>query len=369
LLIYLGEFFERPGLGVLLPELTNNATADFAFWLEQYDGDPIALDVTSSGGAPVSALEKFRAELLRLISAKPSSKKRIFPLALVAAAAVGITASAAFLLPSSEFTPEVEGQQQAASLPETNVFDIQHLVAVVKMPVAPANSEASQPTSTVGSNFAQLAETLPEGEFRDAVSSGGQSPLMVTLPAGSFEMGSDRQETGYDKNELPKNRVEIPVPFAIAKFEVTEAEFQVYLSDAGITSDRNCEVYQDYTWVVKSSAEYLKTTSYADDMPANCVSWREATNYAEWLGSKTGFTYRLPTEEEWEYAARAGTNTAYSFGNSYEQGCAFMNGVDVAAKEAQPELIGAFCNDGFAELAPRGSLEPNAFGLHEGMDR
>lgn len=201
-------------------------------------------------------------------------------------------------------------------------------------------------------------------EFRDPMAGDGQGPLLVALPAGRFEMGSDREETGHDKNEYPKHPVEITTPFAIGKYEVTAAEFRAFLIDTGKDGTRECEAYEDYNWVTKTSTEYAPSSATAQ-MPAICVSWEEALAYTAWLAEQTGLPYRLLNEAEWEYAARAGTQTAYSFGNAYQDGCAFMNGVDQSAMDAQPELIGASCDDGFAELAPVGALQPNAFGLHD----
>jgi len=225
------------------------------------------------------------------------------------------------------------------------------------------DADKSEVTEPVLATYAEDS-TGPIREFQDDLANGGAAPKMVVLPAGQFEMGSNRQETGHVKNELPKHRVNISEPFAIGKYEVTEAEFQAFLRATSRDGARECEVYENYNWVIKNSADYVAGFS-AQSAPAICVSWQEAGAYAEWLSDQTGHAYRLLDEAEWEYAARAGTTTAYSFGSSYDQGCAYMNGVDQSAMAEQPELIGAYCDDGYAEIAPVGALEPNAFGLHD----
>jgi formylglycine-generating enzyme required for sulfatase activity len=111
-----------------------------------------------------------------------------------------------------------------------------------------------------------------------------------------------------------------------------------------------------------------------------CVSWNDAADYATWLARKTGRPYRLPSEAEWEYAARAGTTTTYYWGDSADHGCDYMNGGDVSmvrvlpryretiASEALRGEPGARlieCDDGAGFTAPVGHYRPNAFGLHD----
>lgn len=226
------------------------------------------------------------------------------------------------------------------------------------------STAAPNPTLARAAIGPSHSKVLLENEFQDISNGSFPVPVMVNIPAGSFEMGSDRMELGFNKNEFPKHNVTISSSFAMGKYEVTEAEFGAFLKDTGRQSVSDCELYEDFSWVVSARADYIAVLAN-NALPAICVSWNDAHAYAEWLSLQTGYTYRLPTEEEWEYAARAGTSTSYSFGNAYEDGCTFMNGVDAAAKATRPELIGTVCNDGYAELAPVGSLQPNKFGLHD----
>jgi len=108
------------------------------------------------------------------------------------------------------------------------------------------------------------------------------------------------------------------------------------------------------------------------DRPVYNVNWQDAQNYAAWLSTKSGKSYRLPTEPEWEYAARGGTATAWFWGPAEDsagstKACRFANTQDETSKDAHPMYVWSQhkCTDGFAEVAPVGRFEPNPFGLHD----
>ncbi len=172
-------------------------------------------------------------------------------------------------------------------------------------------------------------------------------PEMVVVPAGSFTMGSPANEAGRFSNEGPQRKVTIGRPFAVGKFEVTFAEWDACVAD------RDC------------------THKPGDDgwgrgkRPVINVSWDDAKQYAAWLSRKTGQSYRLLTEAEWEYSARAGTTTRFSFGNEDKRVCEFGNVADQTGKEKNPGWTIADCRDGFVNTAPVGTFKPNAFGLHD----
>lgn len=234
------------------------------------------------------------------------------------------------------------------------------LVAVVLAPIKPAETDLF-----VQSAFAQQSETISADSdfFRDRLENGGLSPEMVALPAGSFLMGSTPSEVGYVKNEGPQYEVAINA-FSMSKYEVTEAQFSEFLRATGAVRQGACDVYLNGTWTRKKPAETMDWLSSVDE-PAICVTWEQAAEFASWMSDQTGFAYRLPSEEEWEYAARSAAQTAFSFGDDAEDGCKHMNGADRSAEQLYPKLIGVRCDDGFAQLAPVGSLKPNAFGLHD----
>lgn len=165
--------------------------------------------------------------------------------------------------------------------------------------------------------------------FRDALNIGGTGPEMRHIPAGEFMMG-DLQGNGLD-DEVPIHRVAVRA-FAIGAFEVTFDDY-----------DRFCDT--------TGRAKPLDAGWGRGRQPVMMVDWFDAVAYTEWLSAQTGHSYRLPTESEWEYAARAGTATNYWWGNAYE-----------------PDR--ANCYDcGTISLTwrafPVGSFPANPFGLHD----
>jgi len=172
--------------------------------------------------------------------------------------------------------------------------------------------------------------------FRDTLSSGGKGPEMVRIPAGSFRMGDIQGSGSYD--EKPVHRVSIGA-FAMEKYEVTFAEYDKFVQATGRE---------------KPDDEGLGR----GNLPVINVSWHDANAYAKWLSKQTGKKYRLPTEAEWEYAARAGTTTKYWWGNTASH--EYMNyGTDR-------------CCDGLAKgkdrwkyTAPVGSFSANPFGIYD----
>jgi formylglycine-generating enzyme required for sulfatase activity len=156
-------------------------------------------------------------------------------------------------------------------------------------------------------------------------------PTMVVVPAGKFMMGSPESEKGRDESEGPQHEVTIAKPFAAGRTEVTFAEWDVCVA-AGA-----CREAHDSKWG-------------RDERPVINVSWDDAKQYVAWLARITGKEYRLLTEAEWEYAARAGTTTAYSWGDDIGKGNANCYG----------------CGSQWdVQTAPVGSFTPNDFGLYD----
>ena len=164
--------------------------------------------------------------------------------------------------------------------------------------------------------------------YADPMASGGTGPEMAVVPAGSFRMGCGRG-TGCAASELPVRTVTLQMPFAISKYEVTFEEF-----------DR----FADATGMARPDAAGWGRGR----RPAINVSWDDATAYAAWLSAETGRDYALPSEAEWEYAARAGTETAFAWGDA----------VGDAANCSD-------CGAGGARTVPVGSFPANGWGLHD----
>ena len=183
--------------------------------------------------------------------------------------------------------------------------------------------------------------------FRDC----GQCPEMVVVPAGSFTMGAaDRL---WQASDTPAHQVAIARPFAMGKYEVTFAEWAACMKGGGCQNNPNPG---DGGWG-------------RDRRPVINVSWSDANAYVAWLSKTTGKTYRLPSEAEWEHAARAGSATLFSFGGDPGQLCLNANGADAAYRRRNP---GAYrdsselqCDDGAGATAEVGRYSPNAFGLYD----
>ena len=131
-------------------------------------------------------------------------------------------------------------------------------------------------------------------EFQDPLQDGSLGPKMMVIPAGSFIMG-DQQGKG-DETEQPLRKVVMHTPFAMSAYEVTYNDYRLFSLSTGRKPPKN-------------------TTPDQRQIPVVYVSWNDAKEYATWLSKQTGKKYRLPSEAEWEYAARAGKNTNYTWGN------------------------------------------------------
>jgi len=192
-------------------------------------------------------------------------------------------------------------------------------------------------------------------------------PEMVILPAGNFLMGSPASETGRQDNEGPQHRVSVR-SFAAGKFEVSRGQFAAFVKDSGHNAGNECFTFEDGKYEKRSRRNWQNPGySQTDSHPVVCVSWDDARAYLAWLSSKTGKTYRLLSEAEWEYGARAGSGTARSWGESPDQACGYGNIGDQATKSRVPGWTYEVhnCTDGHAYTAPGGSFKPNAFGLHD----
>jgi formylglycine-generating enzyme required for sulfatase activity len=167
-------------------------------------------------------------------------------------------------------------------------------------------------------------KTFNSGDtFRDC----DDCPEIVVLPAGTFTMGSPASEKERNDNEGPQHKVTIPRPFAVGKFEVTRGEFAAFVDATGHVAGSECWTYESNNVRERSGRSWKKTGfEQTDDHPAVCLDWHDAKAYVEWLAKTTGEDYRLLSEAEWEYAARAGTTTPFSTGKTITTDQANFNG-------------------------------------------
>ncbi|MCP4699094.1 MAG: SUMF1/EgtB/PvdO family nonheme iron enzyme [Gammaproteobacteria bacterium] len=217
--------------------------------------------------------------------------------------------------------------------------------------------------------FGGCGDEKESAVFRDTLKDGGQGPLMVRIPGGSFRMGDI--QGGGASNEKPVHQVSM-TKFAMGAYEVTVGEFRRFVKAAGYRTEAEqgdgcwADKDKDGSWEQVKDADWQNPYfSQNDDHPAVCVSWNDAVAYAEWLSGQTGHQYRLPTEAEWEYAARAGRESSRYWGNEADKACRYANGADKTAKEQFSSLSIHDCTDAYVYTSPAGRFQANGFGLYD----
>ncbi len=180
-----------------------------------------------------------------------------------------------------------------------------------------------------------------EAVFRDAA-----GPEMVVIPAGTFVMGATEREFGYQPDEGPQHYVSIVRPFAIGRFTVTAEDFAAYQRDTGFRPR------SDLIWARGAQ-------------PVINVRLSDAEAYARWLSERTGAIYRLPTEAEWEHAARAGTTTPFSLGEHVTCREVHFNALFPMDPTERKRRWGLPRCIPWPKALEVGSLPPNPWGLHE----
>ncbi len=208
----------------------------------------------------------------------------------------------------------------------------------------------------------------PGAMFQDCA----DCPQMVVLPPGRFTMGFEGGEEG--RPEGPRREITLSQPFALARFEITHAQYAAFVAATGHDSGPGCygplqaraagewTWYPAATWRDPSGGTGQRPRA---EEPVVCVSWRDAQAYVAWLSQRTGRRYRLPTEAEWEYAARAGSTTEFPWGDDADAGCAWANVYDASARDVARRTAPANCHDRHAGVAPVGAYPANAFALHD----
>ena len=197
-------------------------------------------------------------------------------------------------------------------------------------------------------------------------------PEMVVVPQGRFTMGVPAGEENlpepYSGHSVPQHLVTIRHRFAIGKFDVTRDEYAQFVAETHRPDPDSCTTVEasGNGFIVTNGNWHSTGFPQTGKDPVVCVSWDDAQAYVAWLSAKTGHVYRLPTEAEWEYAARAGTTTARYFSDSPAEFCRYTNVGDLDYGEQHPGDSGYLaCRDGYVFTSPVGSFPPNQFGLYD----
>ena len=249
---------------------------------------------------------------------------------------------------------------------------------------APTAGESSPPifhSTTPPADPQQTQDSLPQN-FVNSI-----GVRMALVPAGQFRMGRQdsaaQLRSAYPESvsqdqfddEQPQRLVVLSHDFYMGVHEVTVAQFEAFAKATGYKTDAERRVRGDNrAGMVDRLAQEPNATWRANSTTANSrepviyVSWNDAMAFCRWLSDTESARYRLPTEAEWEYAARGGTTTRYSNGNDPESLLHIANVLDLAAERrfaSQNWKSGTRGSDGFAMLAPVGSFEPNQYGLYD----
>lgn len=215
----------------------------------------------------------------------------------------------------------------------------------------------------------------PGTSFRDC-SSG--CPEMVVVQPGRFTMGAPAGEEAREDlpdqirgRSVPQHLVTIRHKFAIAKFDVTRDEYAQFVAEKNRPDPDSCLAVSPAAAFIATDGNWRHPPGFPQTGrdPVVCVSWDDAQAYVAWLSAKTGHVYRLPTEAEWEYAARAGTTTARYGSDNPAELCRHTNIGDLDYSEQHPgdsdSTVNRACRDGYAFTSPVGSFPPNQFGLYD----
>ena len=191
-------------------------------------------------------------------------------------------------------------------------------------------------------------------------------PEMIIIPPGNFVMGFDGG-VNDERYEGPPHEVKISYMFAMGKYEVTNSQFKKFIDSTGYKPGTNCRMWTGKTVELVKGLDWTDPgykRPIGDNEPVACVSWYDAKAYVEWLSNVTNKSYRLPSEAEWEYVARGGTDTMWSWGDDPNAGCEMANYYDETAAGIRPWKP-VECNDGHRIVANVGQLRPNIFGVYD----
>lgn len=231
----------------------------------------------------------------------------------------------------------------------------------------PPNTDASASSMQVSPQD-DLRQLTTGTTFRDCA----DCPVMVVIvPAPNGPESMPHEGPFWNPGQV-QEAGEWPSVFAMGRYEVTRAEFARFVRDSGYVVPANvgCYGWNGIRYETNPLADWSNPGfAQTDNDPAVCVSWSDANAYTKWLTKKTGKGYRLPTEAEWEYAARAGNAATRPWGDDEVNACRHANVGDASAKRGVPGTEATWkyhdCDDRHAYTAPVGSYEPNAFRLYD----
>ncbi len=216
----------------------------------------------------------------------------------------------------------------------------------------------------------RIAETTRQTKGASLVGKSFTEPVadmeFVGIPEGCFLMGSPSSEKDRRSNEGPQHEVCVD-GFSMGKYEVTLRSWRKFIKETGYSTDaeknteeKGCFSQKNGTWGYQDG-RYWDEVGFpqSDRQPVVCISHNDVEEFIHWLNRESGRTYRLPTEAEWEYAARAGSTTSRFWGEDETSACQYGNVADISNNSLFS------CNDGYKWTSPVGHFKANAFGLYD----
>jgi formylglycine-generating enzyme required for sulfatase activity len=206
---------------------------------------------------------------------------------------------------------------------------------------------------------------------RDVFKECENCPEMVVVPPGDVLMGSSPGDIDNGlaaANEGPQHKAIVKQAIAVGRFEVTRDQFAAFVKSSGYRPSDRCYTFEHNLPQERTERSFLNPGFVqGGNHPVVCISWTDAKAYVQWLSQTTGKPYRLLSEAEFEYVARAGNSSRFGVGDDPAELCKFANGADRAAKAAGLPANAAYmnCSDGYPFTAPVGSFAANAFGLYD----
>lgn len=284
--------------------------------------------------AQAEDLDNIRPVAVAATSAFPvEDGPRKSPLGLTAAVVVAL----AILVGGGYWYITQGGKMPAPASPAVTVdsssaadSDVVEIDAVEEEPVAQGEVTPQAEPAAAATPAPLPAAASNTGQFRDRLHNGGEGPLMVWIPPGRFTMGNPISTS--DPDERPQHQVSVP-QYAIGANEITVAEFRKFANATGLKMPP------------------LGPIADEANFPMTFVSWNDALAYTQWLSQQTGKEYSLPTEAQWEHAARAGSDSAYPWGRNLGRSNAHCFACDTGLDPRQPTAVGRF--------------SPNKFGLYD----
>ncbi len=291
---------------------------------------------------------------------------------------IGAMVAIMLVVGAAGFILGTKGSSPEKAEPKTGSVTPRHPGNPATVEVKPAKPElASKPETETKPEVAVKPETKPTpgddasppgGARRDvtAKSECEACPGMIEVAQGKGVFGSAENEPGRDNDEWPLRDIQIEKAFFLAQHETTRAQFDAFVKETNYKVEDGCFVWSNGQWAMDKARNWRDPGfKQGDQEPVVCVGIKDAEAYTAWLSRKTGKQYRLPSEIEWEHAARGGTKESRYWSNDARDSCAFANGADETARTKHSDWTGVPCTDGAVYTAPVGSLRPNAYGFHD----